>query len=62
MHYLIVLLQENCSCLQLFDVCRLLAVPLPRFGQFALTLDSFFCATGFDGYILGFTYFDLFRC
>ena len=34
--------QANYSCLQLFDVCRLLAVPLPRFGQLAFTLDSFF--------------------
>ena len=35
-------LQTYHTCLQLFDVCRLLSVPLPRFGQFALTLDSFF--------------------
>ena len=30
------------SCLQLFDVCRLLAVPLSRFGQLAFTSNSLF--------------------
>ena len=35
-------LQAYHSCLQLFDVCRLLSVPLPRFGQFAFILDLFF--------------------
>lgn len=30
------------SCLQLFDVCRLLAMPLSRFGQLAFTSNSLF--------------------
>ena len=33
-------LQSNDSCLCVFDVCRLLVVSLPRFGQFVVTLNS----------------------
>ena len=39
------LLLLQCSLLHIVDVCRLLAVLLPRFGQSALTLDSFFFVT-----------------